>query len=289
MVSRYRLADGTPAFHALGELPYDAEDGKVSCGLCGSWLKALPTHLRMAHSWTADDYRAAFGLNAQRPLQAPDVSARQAKALKRRIKTDARIRTGMRKGLALARAGELNRLGRVADRDRGRSLERRERTRQQGHDLGRARAERLRRARDDRARDAGYPDAATMIERCYLRGGVNVSRLAELLGCAETTVIAEMDRLGIDRRPQDARLALGRRALAERRVATREQYETQARSLGFPHLAAYLKARHHDHRWPRKLIAAELGVTVPVVARLLRECDVPALRGLSSRRASVTH
>jgi hypothetical protein len=77
----------------------------VCCGLCGRWFRALGGHLGPAHDWTADDYRAAFGLNAQRPLQAPAVSATQAKTLKHRQKTDPRLQAGMRYGLALARSG----------------------------------------------------------------------------------------------------------------------------------------------------------------------------------------
>jgi hypothetical protein len=214
MAPRYRLPDGTPVFHPLGELRVDRDDQKVCCGLCGRWFRALGGHLGPAHDWSADDYRLAFGLNAQRPLQAPAVSDAQATTLKRRIQTDRRIQAGMRQGAGLARSGQLNQLGRQADAKRGRAVERHRRTVQQGARIGRLRAARYRAERDRRAQVLGYVDAADLLRRRYLVGDATVAELAAALGCAEITVIAEMDRLGIRRRPQHARLSQGRQALA---------------------------------------------------------------------------
>lgn len=98
MARSHRLADGTPIFHAIGQLPVDRDEDKVCCGVCGRWFRALPPRLLAAHGWSADDYRRAFGLNAQRPLQAPGVSRAQAATLKRRLRTDRRLQAGMRKG-----------------------------------------------------------------------------------------------------------------------------------------------------------------------------------------------
>jgi hypothetical protein len=281
----HRLPDGTPVFHAVGELPVDLDEDRVCCGLCGEWFRSLGAHLRRAHDWNTADYRVAFGLNAQRPLQAPGVSDAQAAALKRRIQADRRLRAGMRKGLALARSGELNELGRRADVERGRALERQRRTQEQGRRIGRERAARFRSLRDDRARALGFADADELLRRRYTADGASVSELAAALGCAEITITAEMDRLAIARRPQAERLGVGRDALAANRAQVSRLHEARVRELDFANLAAYLRVRHHDQRWPRKLIAEELGVTVPVVAGLLRRADVPALRGLSAARA----
>lgn len=136
MLPPHRFRDGTRVFHALGELPVDRDEEKVRCGLCGRWFRALHAHLWQAHGCNADEYRLAFGLNARRPLQAPAVSAAQAAALARRIDTDPRIRAGMRTGLALARSGTLNELGRQADAERGRALERRRQAASQGARMG---------------------------------------------------------------------------------------------------------------------------------------------------------
>jgi predicted transcriptional regulator len=91
VASPYRLPDGTPVFHPIGELAVDRDGEMVCCGLFDRWFRALPPHLNAAHSWTADDYRSSFGLNQQRPLQAPAVSRAQAAGLKRRLATDRRL------------------------------------------------------------------------------------------------------------------------------------------------------------------------------------------------------
>jgi ROS/MUCR transcriptional regulator protein len=285
MAPRYRLPDGTPVFHPVGELRVDRDDQKVCCGLCGRWFRALGGHLGAAHGWSAYDYRVAFGLNAQRPLQAPAVSRVQATTLKRRIQTDGRIQAGMRQGVPLARSGQLNQVGRQADAERGRALERRRRTVQQGARIGRLRAARYRAERDRRARALGYADAADLFRQRYLDGDATVAELAAALDCAEITVTAEMDRLGIRRRPQDARLSQGRRARAAKRAGLRAEREARARALGFDDLASYLRARHHQQRWPRDLIAQELGVPVGAIVRLMRREGVPGLRGVKAATA----
>jgi hypothetical protein len=285
MASRYRLPDGTPVFHPVGGLRVDRDDQKVCCGLCGRWFRALGGHLGPVHSWSADDYRLAFGLNAQRPLQAPAVSRAQATTLKRRIQTDRRIQAGMRQGAALARSGQLNQLGRQSDAKRGRAMERQRRTVQQGARIGRLRAARYRAERDRWAQALGYVDAADLLRQRYVDGDATVAELAAALGCAETTVTAEMDRLGIRRRPQDARLSQGRRALAAKRAGVRSEREARVRALGFDDLASYLRARHHQQRWPRHLIARELGVPVGAIVRLMRRGGVPGLRGVKAATA----
>jgi hypothetical protein len=177
------------------------------------WYRGLATHLRMSHDWSADDYRAAFGLNAQRPLQAPGVSEVQAARAKRRLRTDRRWQEGMRQGLAMARSGELNELGRRADATRGRALERRRRTEQQCQRIGERRAARFRAQRDRRAQALGYADAADLLRRRYLDDGASVSELATALGCAEITITTEMDRARHPTTPR-ARAARGGSARA---------------------------------------------------------------------------
>jgi hypothetical protein len=89
----------------LGALPYDADEDRVQCHLCGGWFRALaPGHLRR-HDTTADEYRALAGLNPRLPLTVPSTSQLRADQLRQRITTDARIRAGMDLGAALARSG----------------------------------------------------------------------------------------------------------------------------------------------------------------------------------------
>jgi hypothetical protein len=89
-----------------------------------------------------------------------------------------------------------------------------------------------------------------------------------------------MDRLGVRRRAQEDRLAQGRQALTATRAQVGAEREARARQLGFADLASYFRERHHQQRWPQSLIAEELGLTAPVVARLMRRAGVPGLRGV---------
>jgi hypothetical protein len=284
-MARYQLPDGTPAFHPLGELLVDRDDDRIRCGLCGRWYRSLGPHLRQTHEWTVTDYRAAFGLNVQRPLEAPGVSERRSQALRRRLTSDPRVRAGMRNGLALARSGTLNELGRRADAERGRALERRRRTEDQGRRIGTQRAARFRAQRNRRARRLGFPDVEALIRQRYLAEQTSLPEIAAALGCAEITLVAETERRAIPRKPQAQRLALGRKALAAQRAEAARAHDTRARELGFDNLPAYLRARHHAQRWPRRLIAEELGVSISVVSKLMQRAAVPALRGVTVAKA----
>jgi rubrerythrin len=64
-----RLEDGTPYFAPLGEMPYDPDEDRVQCHLCGMWFRAVGSaHLRQCgHGWTVAEYREAFHLLKQTP------------------------------------------------------------------------------------------------------------------------------------------------------------------------------------------------------------------------------
>jgi hypothetical protein len=64
----------------------------AGCAANGSvaWRRTCVWHT----SGAPDEYRAEFGLKAQRPLQAPGVSEAQAATFKHRIKTDRRLQGG---------------------------------------------------------------------------------------------------------------------------------------------------------------------------------------------------
>lgn len=276
-----KLEDGTPCFGRLGEFSRDEAQQRVQCHLCGAWFRALPAHLRLVHGWSAADYRLAFGLLATRPLQAKELSERQAVRWRERMGQDQRIRSGMKVGLALAR-GELNTMGRERDVEFGRALERQRDTRRSGERVGRLRAERLRAQREGLARQLGFSDLEAMLRDGYGRGGLTVAELAERLGCAEITVTGDMERLGVPRRPRDESLALGRLALARQRAAKRSDAEGRARALGFSSLTDYLVDRHHHRRWRHADIGRELDVTATGAVRKLLDAA-----GVRSLRASV--
>lgn len=281
----FLLPDGTPCFAPPGELPLDVDGTRVQCHLCGVFYRALGAHLRGRHGWPAERYRETFGLSRGRPLQAPDVSARQEAALRRRMHEDPRIKEGMAAGRALARSGALPRLARPTHEKSVRPLERRRVDVATGSRLGSERACRLRQQREERARGLGHSGLEAYFRARYRREGATVRAVAVELGVGESTVIADMDLLGIPRRPQAERLARGRSALRAKRETQREAVRARARALGFSSLAAYLRDRHHERGWRRADIARELGLPAnrSSLARLLAAEAVPGNRRAGAR------
>jgi len=273
-----RLLDGTPYFARLGELVPDADETHVQCHLCGYFWRTLGTHLRLSHGWSTERYREAFGLSRTRALQAPELSGRQATRWRRMMGSDARIKKGMAEGAAKARSGELPRLALAEHRRDVRPLERRRTDRSTGSALGSTRARRLWDEREARARALGYASLDAYLRARYQDEGKPVGLLAAELGVAETTVTADMDRVGIPRRPQSERLAAGRAALHAGRKRRREALLARARELGFDSLAAYLTERHHERGWRRADIAAELGLS-PTPFTLTRLMDAEGVAG----------
>jgi hypothetical protein len=69
--------------------------------------------------------------------------------------------------------------------------------------------------------------------------------------------------------------------LAAKRVEEYARREDRARALGFADLRSHLLARHHAKRWPRSLIADELGIPAGPVPRRMKAENVPGLRGVT--------
>jgi hypothetical protein len=80
-------------------------------------------------------------------------------------------------------------------------------------------------------------------------------------------------------------LSQGREVLAAKCANVRAEREARVRALGFDDLASYLRARHNRQRWPRDLIAHELGVPVGAIVRLMRRERVPGARGVKAATA----
>jgi hypothetical protein len=126
----------------------------------------------------------------------------------------------MATGVERARSGELAAAGtpvmsREVSRPQVRELRRR-----QGREIGVRRAEAFRARRERRARELGYEDLATYLRKRYGTDGARVKDLAAELGASLSSVVAEMDRVGIPRRPRGARTA---RAFAARRERRRQR------------------------------------------------------------------
>jgi hypothetical protein len=84
-----RLEDGTPYFARLGAIPYDADEDRVQCHLCGEWFRLIGgAHLVRRHGWTLGQYRDAFALLKGEPTCAVGTSD------KIRAHTSARMRAG---------------------------------------------------------------------------------------------------------------------------------------------------------------------------------------------------
>lgn len=70
-----RLEDGTPYFAPLGEIPYDSDEDRVQCHLCGGWYRVVDsTHLIKVHGWNVTEYRERLGLLSKDATCARGVS-----------------------------------------------------------------------------------------------------------------------------------------------------------------------------------------------------------------------
>lgn len=91
-----RLADGTPYFAPLGEIPYDPDEDRVQCHLCGQWLRMIGSaHLSRGHGWTLAHYREAFALLKGEPTCARGTSEKLRSHTTERIRAG-ELRTGVR-------------------------------------------------------------------------------------------------------------------------------------------------------------------------------------------------
>jgi hypothetical protein len=193
-----RLTDGTPYFAPLGELPFDADEQRVQCHLCGAWYRALaPTHLFRAHGLTADAYRQLVGLRPRHSLWAPDMIAAHAARLRARIAAEPRLRAAMAEGRALAQGGELQRQARSRMAERSVSLERQRQLSEGGARLGGARATAFRQRREKRAIDLGFPNLPAYYDDRYSNRGRRLDEIAAELRCAESAVRGDLRRLAL--------------------------------------------------------------------------------------------
>ena len=57
---------------------------RVQCLLCGKWFKQIPTHLKMIHDISSDEYRETYGLPWKHGLCGEEVSLKLRKTMKER-------------------------------------------------------------------------------------------------------------------------------------------------------------------------------------------------------------
>jgi hypothetical protein len=195
-----RIGERRPSgLHApVGTLPYDPDEDRVQCHLCGGWFRALaPGHLRR-HDTTADEYRAMAGLKPGLALAVPSLSRLRAAQLRERAQTDRRIQEGMQRGLALARSGDLQARARELAEQRGPRVQRERALVEAGRSLGATRAAAFEERRERRARSLGFVDLADCLTRRYVHERVRIEDLAGELGASVSAVRRDLDRLGIE-------------------------------------------------------------------------------------------
>lgn len=193
-----RAPDGTPLYAARGELPVDVDEQRVQCHLCGGWYRALgSSHLWRTHGVTADAYRDLVGLRPRHPLWAPDLIEAHSERLHARLVAEPRLRAALAKGHALARGGELQREATSRLEQRPTSLERGRQLATAGARLGNGRAVAFRRRRELRALALGFTDLAGYYQRRYGDERRRLDELAAELGCAESAVRGDLQRLGL--------------------------------------------------------------------------------------------
>jgi hypothetical protein len=203
---------GPAEMHApVGELPYDPDEEKVQCHLCGGWFVLLGSaHLLRKHGIDADEYRRVAGLDPRQALATPEYRARRSANLRPRL-DDERVRRGMRKGFAMARSGELQAIARETAAQQPMPAARARRLVAQGRELGLGRSAAFRARREARARALGFPDLDAYYRQRYVADRARLDDLRAELGAAWSAVRADLGAAGIEvtrepprRRPRPA-------------------------------------------------------------------------------------
>ena len=260
-----RLADGTPYYAPLGELPVDADAGLVQCHLCGNWFRQLHHPHLGRHGFTVDEYRETFGLRARHPLQAPDLSELRRRTMTRLIRTDERVQAGVQIGLELARSGRLYAMRQEASSSSASRLEAVRVRQATALAMGKVRTKRLAAEREQRARELGHPSLQAYLQAVHVVERRSLAEIARGLSVGVGTVARDLDRLGIKRVPVEEARAAGRQRWASAHAAKRE---SRLRDLGFATIEEYLADRA-GRDMSQEAIAAELGIHVRTLRRLI--------------------
>ncbi|MGH2945508.1 MAG: MucR family transcriptional regulator [Solirubrobacteraceae bacterium] len=269
-----RLADGTPYFAPPGELIYDPDEDRVQCHLCGAWLRSLPgRHLMGAHGWTANRYRAAFGLAPRNGLSRPATRRRRAELMRERIATDPELRASMAAQQDRARSGELAELSAQRRRGAPRPLESVRVSARNRPPLDYEQVAASRRANRD-ARDAarfGF-DSFDDYVRDRRRRGWSPAQIAAECGRHSQTLRNRVARL--EGEPRNLH------------VRSRARLDRAVRAAGFPDLRSYLQRRHLEDGLSAPAMVAELGIgTAPETLRNeLARHGIPYDPGRARRR-----
>lgn len=122
--------------------------------------------------------------------------------MRERRKTDGRVIEGIARGEALAHSGQLQARAQEVHRERGHSLARVEQLRRHGRALGNETASRKRAAREQAARDLGYPTLEAYLRATYVVQGARVADIERALGASYPAIRRDFERTGIAVRHQ---------------------------------------------------------------------------------------
>jgi hypothetical protein len=260
------LADGTPFYAPIGEVVSD--DSRVTCHLCGRWLRSVTAHLK-AHGWTKEAYCEAFGLERGQPLEGPETRKLRAAALASRLVFEPAIREGSAAGRQRARAGELTRDAAAAARGRRIPEQRRRKAAAALAAIPPAVTAQANRERADRqlarltaavARQQGYPDIGSLV----------LARVAEGASLTEISREAGLHKDWLSRHLGRADPAAAAAARLGRPGRWDARWLPALTRLGFADVAAYLHERHIVQHRTVHAIAAEVGVSNHAVETALR-------------------
>jgi rubrerythrin len=259
-----RLEDGTPYFAPLGELPYDADEDRVQCHLCGRWFRAIAgSHLQGVHGWREDDYREAFGLERSHGLVAKGTAERLAESFRRRLATEPQLRAVVLRQRQRMARGEL--------RWRGGGPQRLEHARKSAANVAAVYEERVAarsaQARRDRQRDAqrvagrlGFPGIAAYLGD-RLQSGFTLRAIASETG----RDVSWVKKLAIEHRLYRPKP----------RPDGPSRWQAAAADHGFATVTEYLRERRHERGWTLEQIAHEAGLTAAAVLGRLRREGLP--------------
>ena len=88
---RRKVLQGFPwngKFKTKQEIENYFSGDKIQVLLCGKWFQKIPTHLKMIHDISSDEYREIYGLPWRHGLCSEEVSLKLSKNMKKGEKKD---------------------------------------------------------------------------------------------------------------------------------------------------------------------------------------------------------
>jgi hypothetical protein len=238
----------------FGVLVRDHSTGDVCCHLCGSWFKALGSHVRV-HGYSATQYRMDVGLSKTRPLTSPSVSLAISKRQTQRYRSTPEVREWFAHGHNLARNGNLAaRAAEAGTRVRAETMW----TRRETLERGRATQSQSRESRRQSLLAARGFDRIDEFLRAEYAQGASLADLARSTRLGRAQLSAAMSAAGIIVRPPGSNTPAGKRSRARRSELV------AAQRIGTDDLHRWLR-EHRASGWTLQQLAEAVGHSAPWV------------------------